>query len=96
MGKALPYKLWSTEELMLAYDPEEKKRSGLNAMSRELSKAHIPKGAGGASCRTDRGQIRVWLVRDPEQFEGWTATEIGRYYNEERNKGIIKMEKYKK
>lgn len=85
LGNAvMPQALYSTEELLKLFDPEDKKRLGVRGMGVELKRARIPKAARGLGCRTKHGQIRLWAVRDPAKYVNLKPKEAGEAYDAER------------
>lgn len=94
-GSVLPYRLWSAEDLIKLYDPDEKGKVTINGLSRELKKAGIHAAAEGLGCRTSIGQRKLWILREKMFFHKMTIAEVGRYYDEERE--ITKKEpRYRK
>lgn len=80
----LKYKLWTLEDLLKLYDPQERTRLTLNGLSRELKKAGIEKAGGGQSIRFKAGKSKMWILRDIDYFTKMTIADIGKTYDNER------------
>lgn len=84
--KPLGYKLWSVEDLLKAYDPEDRKRVTANGMARELKKAGAVKAAQDAQCATvTRGSVKLWALVDGPIFAKAKPADVGAWYDKERN-----------
>lgn len=96
----MPQALYSTEELLKIFDPEDKKRLGVRGMGVELKRARIAKAARGVGCRTKNGQMRLWAVRDPARYVNLNPKQAGEAYDAERvdfdNVGEKKKPKFTK
>jgi len=83
-GKVIPYSLWTLEELLKIYDPEERARVGQRGLGVELKRAGFTKVSG--SVRTLGGQRRVWIVRNrAELSKAVGAALLGKLYDDERH-----------
>lgn len=78
----IPYSVYKSEDLLALYDPEQRKRASVNAMSRELRKAGFARFSGVV---TATGQFNLWLVRPTDKLKPrYIAADIGRLYDDER------------
>ena len=80
-----PYKLWTSEDLLLQFDPEGKSRVGQTGLGVELRRAQMCKAARGVGCRTAHGQLRLWIIRDAENLLELGGAELGKLYDDERS-----------
>lgn len=79
----IPYILWRSEDLLAIYDPNEKSRVTANGLARELSRQGFIKAADGQGVRTEKGQCRLWVVREFD-FGKMRGPDIGAMYDRER------------
>lgn len=62
-NRVLPYTMYTTDQLLRLYDPEDKKRVTTNGMARELKRSGFHKVNMGNPVPTMHGLIRLWAVR---------------------------------
>ena len=88
-GKPMPWKLWTSEELLNAYDPEKTKRVTANGMGRELSRSGFHRVYNGMPVPTFNGPQKLWAIRDAAKVLELRQPNIGKLYNQER--GLTKQ-----
>jgi len=94
-GVARPYSLWTTEELKLMYDPEEKTKVTANGLARELRRAGFNKVNFGMGVYTaTKGQQRLWAIRDFEKLNKLGGPKLGELYDKERQANPAKKNKF--
>jgi len=82
--KVIPYALWRVEDMIPLIDPEDKKRTSANALSRELKQAGFLKAGGGMGCRTAHGQCKLWALRPVSDDIMEQPARAGEVYDNER------------
>lgn len=85
---ALPYKLYSAEELLRLFDPDSKSRVGVRGMGVELKRAKVGKAAQGMGCRTCNGQLRLYVAKGAEEYVKAAPRDVGEMYDKERENDI--------
>lgn len=80
----LPYKLYSTEDLLRLFDPEGKRRVSVRGLAVELKRCKMHRAAAGMGCRTAQGQLRLWCVKGGEHFINMPPGGVGKAYDDER------------
>jgi hypothetical protein len=89
--------LWSSDDLLRLYDPDERKRITVNGISRELHRLSVPRPARGEACPTHKGFQRLWVLRPFDKWDKMTRIEAGQRYDSEREmKGEGKVAKFSK
>lgn len=81
MGSVPLYTLWSSAELLRAYDPLGGSRLTANGMSRELRRAQVPRAADGAALSTITGSAQLWQIGRRQEL---TKDQAQALYNKER------------
>lgn len=77
--------LYTTAELLLAYDPERRTGTTAPTMSRELYAAGIPRVASGSNhCYVAGARQRLYVVRQRERLRLIGPAEASRLYEQER------------
>lgn len=91
----LPYSLMTTEELLRAYDPEDKKRLTRPGMARELRRGGFSKVNAGRTVRTSLlGPQRLWAVRDISKMLRLPLNDLITQFNKERERAGVKHAKF--
>jgi Family of unknown function (DUF5906) len=85
-GAAQPWTLWTTNELLRAYDPAQQGRVTANGLARELSRAGFQKVYKGMPVVTSRGPQKLWAVRGdiPHLLNGASGPWLAALYEKER------------
>jgi hypothetical protein len=76
--------LWTSAELFRIFDPEEKKRATPGALTKELKRAGVEQVYGGMQLRTRSGLVRLFAVRNPEQWAKAKGPDIIKHYDATR------------
>lgn len=71
-----PRALWSSAELRMLYDPEDKRRITVNGFGRELKKAGFRQVNEGKPLRWLNGQDRYFAVRDADKWLAMTTVQL--------------------
>lgn len=80
----IDFDLYTTDDLLKLFDPEDKKRVGIRGIGVELKRARMVKAARGQGCRTVDGQPRLWAVRNPHKWARCSPSAAGEHYDKER------------
>jgi hypothetical protein len=81
----LPYKLWTSQDLLRLYDPEGKSKVTANGLTREMKRAGLRYAAGGVNTGLVNGvRTQFWALRGDFARVGPAA--LARLYKEEREK----------
>ena len=95
-GKILDWRLWRPDDLLALYDPDTRTRVTANGISRELKRTGFTQAAGGLGLRTlSCGQARLWILRDETKMAMLTPTELGQWYDSERNYELVNAKRKK-
>jgi hypothetical protein len=73
--------LFTPSQLFHAFDPDKRLKVAANTLGKELSNAEIRQVNGGATVRTGMGIVRLYAVRNSEQWEKATVKQILEHYN---------------
>lgn len=85
-GAVIPFALWRSEDLLLLYDSDQRTRVTANGLSREMTRQGFRKVYNGNGVPTKRdGQVRLWAIRNKELFYSMNGSEVGIYYDHERD-----------
>jgi hypothetical protein len=85
-GKALPFALFTAQDLLRLYDPQEHGRVSANGLARELKNAGLRRLANGYNNVTVAGsRVYLWAVRDYDKYARATATDLSKAYAAERD-----------
>jgi hypothetical protein len=79
--------LWSSEELLKIYDPEQRSKVSGNMIARELKRAGLRHVARGMSVRTSNGQRRLYAVRNIPKWQQAGQAAAAKHYEETRGEG---------
>jgi hypothetical protein len=83
--KATPYDLYTVEELLRVYDPEERQKTRVGGLGKALNAAGIFKVAGGSNnIVIDGVRRRLYAVRNAEKYKRVSPSEARRMYDAER------------
>lgn len=68
-NRVLPYTLFTTDQLLRLYDPDDRKKVTVNGVARELKRSGFHKVNMGNPVTTIHGLLRLWAVRvTPEEM----------------------------
>jgi hypothetical protein len=81
-GVQLRGDLYSNAQLLQLYDPQGQRRGTANSLGREMKRAGFPMANGGETVRTARGPLRLYAVRNWEQWRKARAAECARHWDE--------------
>ena len=81
-----PYDLFTTKDLLAAYDPDGHGQTRIIGMGKALGGAEIYKVPGGNNCKVLGMRQRLWAVRNSEQYRFMSPTIASKCYAEERLK----------
>lgn len=88
-------RLWTTSELYLRYDPNNKSRVVANGLSRELKRQGFSKALGGDVIATPVGGQKLWII-SPVPPKTVKAAQFAAIYVAERQSEITYQEAVKK
>ena len=89
----LPYKLWTTDELLRLFDPEKRGRVTANGLGRELRRAGFVRACEGTTIKTQvAGYQRLWIIR-PSGLKATKPAEYAALFDKERA-GFTKSKKF--
>jgi hypothetical protein len=93
----IPGDLWSSQDLLKQYDPDEKTRITAHAMTKELNRAGFKRAYNGLQIDTAAGQKRLFIIRNLEAHEKADLRQLRTHYDYSRG-GLkpVKVEKPKK
>lgn len=80
--------LWTAADLMKMYDPEGKGRATAGGIGREMKRAGMRQVYGGMPVRTVAGQIRLFALRNADEWEKAKMPAIVAHY--ETTRGLSK------
>ena len=80
-GKVIKHKLWTSEELLMFYDPDNRKRVTSNGLTREMRRLGKHRMKANMQFDTHIGRVRLWEIRDTR---AQTRDEITALYDGER------------
>lgn len=85
---ALPFALYTSAELLAAFDPEKATRLNAYNMGKELSRQGFQMAADRLPCQIEPGrqQVRLWIVRELREEQYGRQAEAVQTYLEERGK----------
>jgi hypothetical protein len=95
-NQPIKFCLWTSEELLVLYDPERKGRLTANGLTREMNRAGFRHVYNGQTVPTSAGNKRLWIIRQlPAYLARASRDIIGAHYDRERttptqNKGKFK------
>ncbi len=81
-GVALRADLYTNAQLLLMYDPEQKKRITANGLGREMKRAGFPQANGGDAVRTAKGPARLYAVRNGDVWRRARVDAVAAHWNE--------------
>ncbi len=86
--------LWSSQDLLRVYDPDEKKNVTASAISRELKRAGAKMAYKGQPLPTELGQRRLFVLRNQKEWLGARVKgpELAKHYAATR--GSVKKAKH--
>lgn len=86
--------LWSSQDLLKVYDPDEKKNVTASAISRELKRAGAKQAYRGQPLATELGQRRLFIIRNSKEWLAprVTGPELAKHYAATR--GSVKKVKH--
>jgi hypothetical protein len=95
--RAEAYAIYTPEDLLQLYDPEERKRTSLRALGIALDRAGFRK-ASSNNGRLNNVRATFWLIKDPDPTRApITSTVAARLYQEERpERFVLPSERAKK
>lgn len=67
-SKVLAYSMYTTEQLLRIYDPEDRKRVSANGLAREMRRSGFFKVNDGFAVGTGHGVQKLWAVRNIEHL----------------------------
>lgn len=77
----MPGDLWSAPDLLALYDPEGKGKVTSGGMGKEMKRAGFSQIQNGEQVRTNKGQLRLFIVRNKARWEKGTLSEASKHYN---------------
>lgn len=83
LGK--PYDLWSPQELLRAYDPDQRGKVSANGISRALTATDARQPCGVTACPTAIGRVRLWAIRNQDRYRLMGPAAVGKAYDTERH-----------
>jgi hypothetical protein len=73
--------LFTTSQLLHAYDPEGKVRVTAGGVARELARLGVRQMNGASPMRTNAGIVRLYAVRNQDEWLNKTTTEAIKHFN---------------
>jgi hypothetical protein len=77
--------LWTSTELLRLYDPESRGKATAGGLTRELKRAGLRLCYKGNPIKTAQGQVRLFAIRNPEQWFDERGPRIIEHYDASRS-----------